>query len=420
MLRTNPVPAIGTTALSRRRQPASSHRTTSAEDPYGHSLTGTSSTLRSVENLFAGFDGDFVTTSTPPSASSPESCQVSPQDSESDPDEPSNLDANRSPAQLREQFRSDSNEPASAQAVYGDGGRYKDNAEAVTDDEDADDELMVMMQVARRRLAFTRQPSQQSQQSQSAVTEQVGVESIVDAENVLGSFSLNNFLQYEWVGANGRRAGSGVRGQGLGEWEMVLRLDEVRSSSRKYEPRPTWEKAKKSDGFWGIQDKIWKDLEPRCRKYISESWEKLKHLFKREAPGHSQVYELQDWPRNPFRFKGKGKARGRKVATVSPQRTEAMEDGRGSKPKTGYERRLTVLGEPENGSPSSSNAALRHPLLYSEDEVIAECSRASESRPPQDQDFDPVLPSAVTQLQKSSRWGGWFSEMFIWYAMMDK
>ncbi|OTA69384.1 hypothetical protein K449DRAFT_428833 [Hypoxylon sp. EC38] len=402
MSRINPVRAIGTVALSRGRQPASSHRMTSAEDPYGHSLTGTSSTLRSVDNLFAGFDGDFVTTSTPPSASSPESCQVSPQDSESDPDETSNLDANRSPAQFREQFRSDSNEPASAQTVYGDGGRYKASAEAVADDEDSDDELVVMRQVARRRLAFTHQPSQQSQ---STVTEQVGVESTVHDQDGLDSFSLNNFLQYEWVRANGPRTRSGVRQQGFREWEMVARLDEVRSSSRKYEPRPTWEKAKKSEGFWGIQDKIWKDLEPRCRKYISESWEKLKHLFKREAPGHSQVYELQDWPRNPFRFKGKGKARGRKPATVLPQRTEAMEIERGSKPKTEYERRLTVLGEPDNGSPSSSSAALRHPLLHGEDEVIAECSRASESRLPRDQDFDPVLPSAITQLQKSSRWG---------------
>ncbi|KAI0136080.1 hypothetical protein F4776DRAFT_663930 [Hypoxylon sp. NC0597] len=414
---TNPLPAPKTAVPSRGQQPISSHsnsRNTTAEDPYGDRLPGTSSISRSVENLFATFDGEFVATSTPPSASSPESYQVSPLDSESDPDDQeaaSNLNGNGRPAQIREQFGSDSNEPAGTQAIYGEEGKYQANAEAIADDEDVDDELVVVRQVARRRLAFTHQPSQHSQ---GTATEQVGVVSTVDDENDLDSFSMNNFLPSEWLSTNSPRTRNGVREQGPEEWEMVPRSDEVKSSSRKYEPGPTYEKAKKSERFWGIQDKIWdwKDLEPRCRKYISENWQKVKNLFKREAPGDSQVYELKDWPRNPFRVKGKGKAHERKPAAVLPQHTETTEIERRLKPETGYGRRRTVLGEPENGSPSTSSAVPRYPQRYGEDEVIAECSNARNgSNLTPGQDFDPMLSSPIAQLKKSSRWGGWFSEI---------
>lgn len=265
---TNPLPAPRPAILFRGRQPifsSSNSRRTISEGPYGGSLPRTSSTSRSGENPFANFDGEFASTSTPLSTRSPDSYRVTPLDSESDPEEQGaapKLETNRRLSRFRERFELDSNELANAQPINGDTGHRKANAEAVPNDEDAGDEQVLARQVLRRRPAFRHRASQHSQ---STAAEQVGVESTIDDEDGLDSLWLNNFVQSGSFGTSGPQTRTGVREQGLQEWEMVPRVDEVKSSSRKHKSGSTHEKAKKSEGFWGIQDKFW-DLKEVCTR----------------------------------------------------------------------------------------------------------------------------------------------------------
>ncbi|KAI0843123.1 hypothetical protein F5Y06DRAFT_304622 [Hypoxylon sp. FL0890] len=382
MSETPQLPALWTTTRPRSPQPASSDRngrSTATEDP--------NYVFGSMETLFSTFDGDFATPSTPPSETSRESKVNSDADLELEPfldEAASTSDYNSSPSRARDIFELDSNEPAQAQSIYGHNGKYQASAEAVVDDEHEEDELVILQRVRRRRPAFA------YPQHQAVVAE---VKSTADKGDDLNPFGFNNIVQADWFGPSGIRQRYNVQEQGAGGWEIIDRLDEVKQSSRRYEPRPTYENGKKKER---IQDKIWPRKEGResiCRKYVGRGWQKVKNVFKRER---SQVFELKDLPKRRLRSEDKGKERAREPATTLPRFKMAMNIERDP--------------GPSNGFASSSTVPLRHSQGYGEDEAIAGCSKTrNEAKQFSREDFDPVLLTPVTQLHKRPKSGHWFS-----------
>ncbi|KAI1408843.1 hypothetical protein F5Y13DRAFT_171409 [Hypoxylon sp. FL1857] len=236
---TNKLPAPRTTSPVRCRQAAFSHsngRKTAVEDSYGDSQTRASSLSQSAENPFVTFDGDFTAPSTPWSGSSPESNPGSVPTSESDPDpeqEVSSFNPSRGQPQFRDFFELDSNEPATAEAVYGENGRHEASARVIASNGDDDEPVM------RRR------PASPLLQPRRVAMERAGAKSTVNSSGNLKSVSFNDFPQSEWFGTSGPGRHHGVQERGREGLQFTERLNEVKSSSRKYEPWPTFENKKR-------------------------------------------------------------------------------------------------------------------------------------------------------------------------------